>query len=109
MAAYTRNEGWRSRRGKPEYRNRQTNAPANLSFVLKDLEERVTTLSVDATVYASEVVRLRHVEPVASYSWIDAPVPTIIIPGMSTRSHRTSFTYLDPEAPPGSGRTSVPQ
>ena len=41
----------------------------------------MTTLSVDATGYASELVRLRHVKTVASYSWIDAPVPTIVVPG----------------------------
>lgn len=43
----------------------------------------MVTLSVDSEAYASELVRLRHVKPVASYSWIDAPVPTIVVPGRS--------------------------
>ncbi|KAF8554518.1 hypothetical protein OG21DRAFT_1412429 [Imleria badia] len=83
MAAYTRNERWRPRRGKPaEYRSRQTvSSSSDPSFVLKDLEERVATLSIDSEGYASELVRLRHVKPVASYSWIDAPVPTMVVPG----------------------------
>jgi len=84
MAAYTRDEKWRPRRGKPDYRSRQTvtgRVSSDPAFVLKDLEERVTTLSVDSAGYASEIVRLRHIKPVASYSWIDAPVPTIIVPG----------------------------
>lgn len=77
MATYTKNEIWRPRTGKPtDYRTRQTGA----AFVLKDLGERVATLSFDAT-HASELVRLRHIKPVASYSWIDAPVPTIVVPG----------------------------
>lgn len=87
MAAYTRDERWRPRRGKPaDHRSRQHTGTARSSdtaFILKDLEERVATLSVDSEGYASELVRLRHVKPVASYSWIDAPVPTIVVPGMS--------------------------
>ncbi|KAG8221509.1 hypothetical protein J3R82DRAFT_1724 [Butyriboletus roseoflavus] len=84
MAAYTRNQKvWRPRGGKPtNYRASQTGgSSASASFVLKDLDERVATLSVDATGYASEHVRLRHVKSIASYSWIDAPVPTIVVPG----------------------------
>lgn len=85
MAAYTRNESWRPRRGlKPaDYRSRQTTQTpsADLSFVLKDLEERVATFPADITGYASELVQLRHVKPVASYSWVDAPIPTIAVPG----------------------------
>jgi len=84
MAAYTRNERWPPRRGKPtDYRSRQPGASSSESntFVLKDLEKRVATLSVDSTGFASELVRLRHVKPVASYSWVDAPVPTIVVPG----------------------------
>ena len=91
MAAYTRDEKWRPRRGKPDYRNRQTvtgRISSDSAFVLKDLEERVATLSVDSAGYASELVRLRHVKPVASYSWIDAPVPTIVVPGKSKHAYR---------------------
>ncbi|KAF8132470.1 hypothetical protein EV363DRAFT_108453 [Boletus edulis] len=83
MAAYTRDQRWRPRRGKPtDYRSRQPGiSSSDTSFVLKDLEKRVATLSVDSTGFASELVRLRHVKPVASYSWVDAPVPTIVVPG----------------------------
>ncbi|KAG9311434.1 hypothetical protein JVU11DRAFT_8547 [Chiua virens] len=83
MAAYTRNDSsWRPRRGQPmSYRSRPANTSVSKEFVLKDLKEKVATLSVDATANASELVRLRHVTPVASYSWIDAPVPTIVVPG----------------------------
>ncbi|KAG6380393.1 hypothetical protein JVT61DRAFT_8511 [Boletus reticuloceps] len=83
MAAYTRDERWPPTRGKPtDYRSRQPGArSSNTPFVLKDLEKRVATLSVDSTGFASELVRLRHVRLVASYSWIDAPVPTIVVPG----------------------------
>lgn len=103
MAAYTRIEGLRPRRGgKPAgYNSRQTNTSADLSFVLKDLEERVATLSVDATGYASEVIRLRHVQPVASYSWIDASAPTIVVPGRSAVVyHPASLTCLDHKGSP---------
>ncbi|KAG9311433.1 hypothetical protein JVU11DRAFT_8546 [Chiua virens] len=97
MAAYTRNDSAsRPRRGKPadrgnlaDHRARKINTSASTtststsaSFVLKDLKDKVTTFS-DATTYASELIRLRHVKPVASYSWIDAPVPTIVVPGSS--------------------------
>ena len=47
----------------------------------------MATLSVDPA-NASELIRLRHVKPVASYSWIDAPVPTIVVPGKSKYAYR---------------------
>jgi len=82
MAAYTRNPGWRSRGGKSaSNRGRPTRTSPSAAFIYKDLEECVATLLVDATGYTSNLVRLRHIKPIASYSWIDAPVPTMVVPG----------------------------
>ncbi|KAI9566098.1 hypothetical protein HD554DRAFT_1223753 [Boletus coccyginus] len=87
MTAYARNQIWRPRRGKPAVCRTVGPSSSSPSFVLKDLEERVAVLSVDSALehysagYTSELVRLCHVKHVASYSWIDAPVPTIIVPG----------------------------
>ena len=87
MAAYAPNQRWRPQRGKPVFYRTIGPSSSSPSFVLKDLEERVAVLSVDSAGYTSELVRLCHVKPVASYSWIDAPVPTIVVPGMSTHAY----------------------
>lgn len=86
MAAYKRDTKWRPRGTPANFRSRQPGTSSDPSFVLDGLDKRVATLSIDAG-YASELVQLRHVTSIASYSWMDAPVPTIVVPGRPTRSH----------------------
>ena len=70
----------------------------------------MATLSVDSAGYASELVRLRRVKHVASYSWIDAPVPTIAVPGTSTHtSLPIPYIYQSQKALLGSGQTIAVQ
>ncbi|KAF9223143.1 hypothetical protein BS17DRAFT_156254 [Gyrodon lividus] len=61
-------------------------------FILKDLQAPVTTLPVDyAALTDSANAQLSDVKAIASYSWLEAPTPTIAVPGKSNSCRRQSL------------------
>ncbi|KAI6006617.1 hypothetical protein F5J12DRAFT_927484 [Pisolithus orientalis] len=56
-------------------------SPASDSFLLKGLEDPPETIFTKAAGHSSSRVELRNVKPIASYSWIGGPTPSIAVPG----------------------------
>ncbi|KAH7890453.1 hypothetical protein F5I97DRAFT_32471 [Phlebopus sp. FC_14] len=54
--------------------------PVSAEFLLKDLETSVATFTTDSAASADDI-KICNVKAVASYSWIDTPTPTILVPG----------------------------
>jgi len=68
--------------------------PVNDEFLLQDLDGVVETLSTDATTHSSSTFRLRNLNPVASYSWIEGTPPVIAVPGVTDCQNVNDLTYI---------------
>jgi len=60
-------------------RTQPSTAPAHINKDLGGLLKRFTS-----TASITQAVKVTDVQTVASYSWIEAPTPTIAVPGMPT-------------------------
>ncbi|KIJ62271.1 hypothetical protein HYDPIDRAFT_30535 [Hydnomerulius pinastri MD-312] len=80
MATYRggRPRQWDKRR-QPKLPNFQLDPPVDTAFLLKDLQSPIKTLPLVTS--EPSPVKLCDVKAIASYSWIEAPTPTIAVPG----------------------------
>ncbi|KAI6006616.1 hypothetical protein F5J12DRAFT_101327 [Pisolithus orientalis] len=69
-------------------------SPASDSFLLKGLEDAPETISTEAADHSSSRAELRNVKPIASYSWIGGPTPSIAVPASPRIWKTTTVTTV---------------
>ena len=62
----------------PHYEKKEPSAEQ----LMKGLESKVETIPVPSEAGQSSPVSIQGLKAVASYNWLDATTPTIIVPGM---------------------------